>query len=391
MGVAEYGSLSRGGAMEARDARSSAGRPAIEDEAAAVLHVVGRVTASVQSFLGPMTHALIESGSPQIVVLLDSPESGANLSQFDHRVQLVLVAMRKNGWLHWSALFRVVREQMRSRRIAAVHFHGLKPWVIGAVLAGQRGQRSAIYLSPHGSRLMWLLRLLPPVTRLAAAAAPKRVRGYIASSMPDALQMTASGMEPVLVEGAVADVFFAASRHEARRPLVVAGNHRDVRSGVELASRIAVVLGAAELGLAFNWFGPIGKASEARLAAANVATFGSLDDDGLASRLSAGWVFIAPGGDTHFPILLAQAMATGLACIVADTPMHRAMIEHEVTGLIYRTESEAQSHLTRVVDSPSLRHSLGDAAREAATRRFSVAHFRESLLPIYRSGESSRR
>lgn len=356
--------------------------PVVREEGGTVLHVVGRVTESVQSFLAPMTRALLDASSPQVVVMLDAPELQSQLMRFDPRVEILAVPTQTPGWRHWIALFNAVHAQLRTRPISAVHFHGLRPWAIGLGLSRRRVGNAAIYLSPHGSRLMWLLRLVAPI----ASVAMRNTRSqpaYIASSFPDAAMMSHSGVEPLVVEGAVGDVYFNVRRHETSTPLVVAGNHRDARGDVELASRLAVIFGSAELGLAFSWFGPIGEESLARLVAAKVGVFSDLEDGELASRMSSGWVFLAPGADTHFPVRLAQAMAAGLPCLVADTAMHRTMIEHGVTGLIYDSEASAQSHLTQLVDSPALRQKLGIAARETASQRFSAGRIRDQLSSIY--------
>jgi len=355
--------------------------PVTEPPYDTVLHVVGRITDAVMSFLGPMTEALLDEGSRQVVVLLDAPEHRHRLSRFDHRVELIAVPLERFGWRHWMGIREAVRRQLGIPSIAAVHFHGLRPWVLGAGAARGSRQPAAVYMSPHGSRLMWALRMfgiLSSVTTRKLEAS-----SFIASSRLDAQHLIASGLSPVTLESAIDDAFFLAPRSEAREALVIAGDHKQGRDGVELASRMAVVLGSSEPKLAFEWLGPVGVSSSARLAAANVKSRGHLPEAELIERLAAGWVYLAPGLDPHFPVLLAQAMAGGLPCLVFDTPMNRAMIEHDVSGLVYRSEEEALDMLTRLIDQPTLRRRLGEAARNSAHRRFSVGQFRERMLPIY--------
>src|SRR5437763_1826153 len=71
-----------------------------------------------------------------------------------------------------------------------------------------------------------------------------------------------------LVESPVSAEFFAAARNEARRPLVVTGNHINNPRSAELFAQLAVLLGGEDLGLGFNWVGTVDHGSMVRLKAA---------------------------------------------------------------------------------------------------------------------------
>ena len=311
------------------------------------LHVVDRLSEPVFSVLGPGTAMLQEAGAPQTVVLIDRAEDAHRLTRFSDGVRLVPVATARPAWRHWAALRRAVREEMLRMQPSAVHFHGALARLWSAGLVGHPGRK--VWVSTHGSAL----------SRWGAFA-------------------------PAQVDGVVDAAFFMARHRESRRPLIVSGCHDDNRKAVELFCRAAVIFGAAELKLAFNWCGPVTDAAAARLKAAGIGTAPALDDAALASRLESAWVYFAGGGEALFPIQLAQAMACGLPCLAADAPAYRGVVEDGVAGLLYRSEQEALQLLTVLIDDRALRQRLGEAARHAALQRFCRQRLRLDLLALYR-------
>jgi hypothetical protein len=355
------------------------------------LHVVNRVSEPVFSLLGPATAVLQEAGVPQTVVLVDHPQHAPRLLRFDDGVRLVPVAMARPGWRHWVGLRRAVREQLEQARPSTVHCHGALAWLCCVGLV--EGPR-AVFVSTHGSAL---LRFGAPLCRalLRGLVALSRLRGRpaqrqhaLASSLFDMQALRNGGHTPPLVEGVVDDPFLVAPHHEARRPLIVSGCHDDNRKAIELFCRAAVIFGAAELNLAFNWCGPVTAAAAARLAAAGIGSAPVPDDAALVQRLRSAWVYFAGGGEAHFPLQLAQAMACGLPCLAADVPAYRGVLDDGATGLLYRNEQEALQLLTMLIDNPALRRRLGEAARRAAIQRFSRQRLRLDLLSLYR-GEAT--
>ena len=58
---------------------------------------------------------------------------------------------------------------------------------------------------------------------------------------------------------------------------------------------------------------------------------------------------------------------SGCACIASDLPTHRALIEHGVSGMIYRDRAELVSSLRELLSSPEKIERLGAAARRVAS------------------------
>jgi glycosyltransferase involved in cell wall biosynthesis len=54
--------------------------------------------------------------------------------------------------------------------------------------------------------------------------------------------------------------------------------------------------------------------------------------------------------------------------VASDLPTHRALVEHEVSGLIYKSRAELVSCLQDLLSSPEKAARLGATARQVASR-----------------------
>ena len=76
-------------------------------------------------------------------------------------------------------------------------------------------------------------------------------------------------------------------------------------------------------------------------------------------------------------------MAVGLPCVAMDSAQHREVIRDGETGFLCRTERDMMACIATLIDSPSLRARIGQAAREEAKRRFGRSKFNARLLAAY--------
>jgi glycosyltransferase involved in cell wall biosynthesis len=187
---------------------------------------------------------------------------------------------------------------------------------------------------------------------------------------------------PVL-EGPVGAAYFAATPHAARHALVVGASRVADPLAIAAFDQLAVLLGGDGLGLAFNWLGPLDAVSAARLKAAHVGVFDPQDDAERAAHLAAGWMFVAMGASQRFPIGLAEAMATGLPCVVMDNPGHRSLVHQGETGYLCRSPGEAVDRIAQLAATPSLRERMGRAGRARVLQRFGELRFRDTLIAAY--------
>ncbi|MBC7992984.1 MAG: glycosyltransferase [Rhizobacter sp.] len=321
-----------------------------------VVHLIGSVDDDVFRFLEPAASALADAAIEQSIVFVHSPQMHRLRPRIHVSVRVVVAPPTKNPLRRWVWALRAFRNELVRSPTQGVHLYGLLPRLVGTWMARRAGIAIALQHAAYK-------RTAPAaeVTPLTAAAQPSVAR----------------------VERPVSAEFFAVPRHEARHPLIVTGSHSSSPHDADLFAQLAVLLGDSELGLAFNWIGSIDDASRLRLKAAQVGVFPVNTTAEWASRLAAGWVYLAPGGESGFPSLLVEAMAVGLPCVAVDTPDHRSIVRHGESGYLCRTAEEMVNCIAPLIDSVELRRKIGQAARRDIEERFDETRFREALFAAY--------
>lgn len=361
----------------------------IESTVPRVVHLAGRVSDEVFSFLGPATAALARAGAEQTLVLIDDRRYRHLLPLFDNRIELVLTGAEQGAFQQWRRSLQVFRQMLGAGPVSAVHLHGLRASAFGAPVVSAAGIEAPLFYSLRGWRAFGAAGLVASLLHRLFRRPPgqPRARAIAAiASQADSVPSIAHGSVAV-VETPVPRHFFAVSRNEARYPLLVAGSpHPDPRS-VELFARIAVLLGGTPLRIGFNWIGTVDTGSRTRLQAANVGVFESVSEADRASRFASSWLFVAPGSTRRVPAFLVEALAVGLPVVALDAPHHRELLRDGETGFLCNTEEDLLDCIARLIDAPELRARMGSLARAEASQRFSEDHFRAALLKAYALGD----
>jgi glycosyltransferase involved in cell wall biosynthesis len=93
---------------------------------------------------------------------------------------------------------------------------------------------------------------------------------------------------------------------------------------------------------------------------------GRVDAASLPEVYADSAIFLTTSNSEGFGLSLLEAMASGCACVASDLPTHRALIEHGVSGMIYKGRAELVSCLQELLSSPEKAERLGEAARRVA-------------------------
>jgi glycosyltransferase involved in cell wall biosynthesis len=79
-----------------------------------------------------------------------------------------------------------------------------------------------------------------------------------------------------------------------------------------------------------------------------------------------------------------EALACGRAVVAADIAGNRSLVEHEVTGLLFRDEAELETMAERLIVDAGLRARLGAAGRARVASRFPPVREIDGYLGLYR-------
>lgn len=355
-----------------------------------VLHLVGVVTVEVLSFLAPATHVLARCGVSQQVLAVGAAVDRSAQWGLALAVQVEVLPAERNPLKRWLRAAAALRAQLQPGESAVLHVHGLVPALVGSLVAllvwRRKGNRLPLVYTPHGSRSLgaawpagvWLHLLARPLIR----ALP--IVSVIASHAVESQRLLAQTNAPVhLAESPTPAAYLAAVRAEAPLPLIVAGVLEKPAHAARQVARLAVLLGDDLLHAKVEWIGVSDDASAALLRATGVASCGELDAEMQAARLASAWIHVAPTASTHFPALLARAMAMGLPCVALDVPFHRALIVHGVDGYLCADVDAMVQWTFALVESSALREQIGQAARASCHLRFGEKRFGQSLLAAY--------
>ena len=111
-----------------------------------------------------------------------------------------------------------------------------------------------------------------------------------------------------------------------------------------------------------------------------VALVGALPADEIAARLRATDVVVVPsvpsrdGRREGIPVVLMEAMASGVAVVASRLSGIPELVEHDVSGLLVEPGDAAAlaAAITRLHDDPTLRRRLAGRAREVVLESFDI-------------------
>lgn len=356
-----------------------------------IVHVLGRATDQIVSFVSPVTAVLSERGLKQTMIVIDDPRDRTMLTKLDAKLPLVRTQADGGRKRVFESLLQALDNAVRLAPKATVHLHGLVPCLLGAYAARFRGLQTPLYFSLYNSGYS---QSFDRATALLLGALRARkdepVRRTITNRSSEVAILKQMIGQPVdLIESFVSNTFFFNPRREGPKPQVVTSSRMHDPRGAGLFAQLAVLLSEESLGLSFNWIGPTDERSTAQLSAAGVGLFNPDHDSQRVTHLRSAWLYVATSRAADFPICLVEAMAMGLPCIALATPQHREVLRHRETGLLCSSENELVACIANLVDSPSYRAALGRAARQEAVNRFNRNTFSAALLESYRATPTS--
>ncbi len=94
---------------------------------------------------------------------------------------------------------------------------------------------------------------------------------------------------------------------------------------------------------------------------------GHVDDAALASLYQRAWVLVSASSAEGWGMTITEAAACGTPAVVSDIPGHADAVDDGETGHLAARDGDFVDALARIIDDPSHRARLGDAARARAS------------------------
>lgn len=109
------------------------------------------------------------------------------------------------------------------------------------------------------------------------------------------------------------------------------------------------------------------------------------DDANAVGVLSDADIFVLPSLFEGTPLVLIEAMMSGLPIVTTDTCGMRDVVEHERTGLLVPVRSPARlaQAIERLISEPNLRAALGRGAHEYARQYHTWKRVGQEVLSTY--------
>ena len=98
-------------------------------------------------------------------------------------------------------------------------------------------------------------------------------------------------------------------------------------------------------------------------------------------------IFVLPSRIEGMSNALLEAMSWGLPCVVSDIPGNRALVDHNLDGLIIPVDNAPAltDKIINLLKNPDMRSLLGRQARKKISSTFEIHCVTDRLIEIYRT------
>lgn len=348
--------------------------------------------------------AAIERGWDVHVAAPSPPEElKAEVVEFGFHV----VRMRRSRGKPWEELLTLVDLFRLYRRLNpdAVHLVGLKPVVLGALIARLAGIRRVVNAITGLGYLFIAQDCWARIVRGAVKALLRGVLrrpGFIAlfQNIDDQSEFVKSGVvrkeSSLIIRGAGVDLQrFRPSPEPSGVPLVVLVGRMLWHKGVREFVNAAEILKGSNVAARFAL---VGDADEGNPAAVPLKVLRGWNEKGtvewwghqkdIVSVLQKAHVVCLPSYREGTPKALLEAVASGRPIVTSDCPGCREVVRHYENGFLVPVgdASRLASSIRGLLEDPALRERMGKRGRQIAEQEFGLERVIQGTLRLYERG-----
>ena len=292
-----------------------------------------------------------------------------------------------------------LRATLRTLQPAVVHIHTCSGFSLFRSAVDMYVARRAgcpVVLHIHGAGFDTFFAEANPVSRAAIRSVLNKADAVVALSRTwqAKLHTMARRANVVTIENAIMLPELPTHREATGPCHFVLLAKMDTWKGIDDLLDACVLLHNRSVDVRLTLAGPPGSAGDentlhakisSRQLADMVTYIGPVRGEAKARLLHGADAYVQPSHQEGMPISLLEAMAYGLPIVATQVGGVPEMLGDDTAGLLVPPHNPPHlaDAMTRLVLDGHLRKSMSEAAREAATVRFSIRRFEQNLIQLY--------
>ncbi|SAL02666.1 glycosyltransferase [Caballeronia ptereochthonis] len=356
-----------------------------------IVHITEAFGGGVLSMLTQLSNRAAAAGVGVTILHSIRQETPNNFSKLFHpAVKLAYVSMFREVSVKndWTSLWNLVRK-LKECDPSVVHLHSSKAGVLGRAAARIAAPHARVFYSPHG--LAFLRRDVSPAKQFAYLSFERiaaRMGGTIVACSKSELREIETKMhtrKTHMIENGV-NVPEIPPRIEKRAGQILIGmsGRASYQKNHEAFVKLATDLHSPSV--EFLWIGGNLEELPGQMPSGAVSCSGWVTRERALELTSELDIYVQTSRWEGMPIALIEAQVAGIPAVVTDVVGNRDVVQHGVTGFVASGVEEMEKYIALLRDDPALRARMGVAARESASKRFSMDAIFRQWLSVYEFG-----
>lgn len=353
-----------------------------------IIHIIESTATGTLSMVEMLANHQVNSHRVSVIfsVRPDTPKAFSEL--FDARVELTYINM--SGLNGLKAVLRI-RQHIKTVPDAVVHCHSSVAGFLGRFAVWRLP--NLCFYSPHCIAFMRqdISRTMRFMFVFLEKLALFSRNHYIACSGSEAniIRQYLPNAQVDMVENAVDFAVFPSVKNvndnqcdnepQPIHVITVGG----IRAQKDPYSFAKIAMACPYPNVHFTWVGDGDEAAKSALLAAGVKVTGWCSRSGVMMQVCQADIYLSTALWEGLPVALIEAQSVGAILLVNNCPGNSDVVEHEKTGLIFSSTTQANTFLHNIISDINSARVMASQGPELARARFGVARYCKAILAIY--------